>query len=77
MENQNKTLILATFVKKSDTEIFLNYINNEFGLLDSDLFIYDIIEETHHRLLTYKLLIGIGERVEIKKIPGFTITTHK
>jgi len=64
MENEKKTMLIATFVAKSKLEWFINYINKKFNIKSEYVFIYEIDDNDLDYLLTFKL--KNDKRIDLK-----------
>lgn len=72
---QQKILLLASFIKTDKLEVFLNKIKNKFGVKKENVFFFTL--ENGDYLLTYKVNIDIGDKIDIKKELPKTIQIHK
>jgi hypothetical protein len=73
----NKTLILASFVYPDRIENFLRFLKNRFNVRNDKVFVYDIIDDNSKKLLTYKIFIEVGDRVDLREFFPKTIIVHK
>lgn len=71
-----KTLLLATFIKKNNIEWFKTHLKDKFNISSEKLFFFDIVED-EKIIITFKIEIEIGERLDIKKHFKNTISIHK
>jgi hypothetical protein len=72
---QTKTILLATFTKPRFEDSITNKLKEKHGIEKEDIFFFDT--EYGDRLLTYRLTIQMGERVDVKKDLRKTIQIHK
>ena len=72
---QKKTLLLATFINIEELEDFLKNIYDKFGIKKNSVFIFDT--EKDGLLLTYRLFLKLGEKINIRKELPKTIQVHK
>jgi len=72
---QKKTLLLATFINIEELEEFFKKIYNKFGIKKNSVFIFDT--ENDGLLITYRLFLKLGEKINIKKELPKTIQVHK
>ena len=72
---QNKTLILATFLQKENTEETIKTITEKFDLKKSDIFMFET--DKGDLIFTYRLTIDVGTRFSIKDEIKNTIQVHK
>jgi len=71
---QKKILLVATFVNEDYLDKFLYKIYKNFGVNKKTVFIF---ETGDGLLLTYKLYLNIGERINIRKELPKTVQIHK
>ena len=62
----NKNILLASFIFKDKTEIFLNYLEKSFNIPKDTVFIYDVSDEYKY-MVTFKLTINDKTRIDFKK----------
>jgi hypothetical protein len=72
---QHKTLLLASFVDKTNLSHFLNDLDVNHNIKNDKVFIYELNEHTF--LLTYKIKLDVGIRFDIRKELPKTIQIHK
>lgn len=72
---QQKTLLLASFVKEDRIEGFLLRLKNNFGIKKENIFFFKMEDDDY--VLTYKITIDIDNRIDIKKELPKTIQIHK
>lgn len=73
----DKSIILASFVFPERLETFLNYLNKRFKIEKEKIFIYDNIEDPLKKVVTYKVFLKDGNKVDLKSIFPTTIIVHK
>jgi hypothetical protein len=71
---QQKTLLLASFVKEEYLESLLKKINRKFDVKKEQVFFFKTDNEF---LLTYKINLNIEQKIDIKKEIPKTIQVHK
>lgn len=71
---QKKILLVATFVTEDYLDRFLYKIYKNFGVNKKTVFIF---ETEDGLLLTYKIYLNIGERINIRKELPKTVQIHK
>lgn len=72
---QQKTLLLASFVKEDWLEGILNKIKKRFGVKRDNVFFFKL--EDGGYLLTYKIRVDMENKIDIKKELPKTIQIHK
>lgn len=72
---QQKTLLLASFLKPDYLENFLQKLNKKFNLKKEQIFFFKLEDDSY--LLTYKINIDIENKIDIKKELPKTIQVHK
>lgn len=73
----NKTLLLASFVPKNNLEWFVNHLKTNFNITQDKLFYFDIDDTPNKVIVTFKIVVESGERLDIKKHFKNTIPIHK
>jgi hypothetical protein len=73
----DRSIILASFVFPERLETFLNYLEKRFKLNRDRIFIYDNIDDPIKKIVTYKVFLKDGKRVDLKSIFPTTIIVHK
>ena len=71
---QNKTLLLASFVDPNKLDEFTSKLFKNYDISKKSIFFYETNADT--MLLTYKINLSMGERINIRKI-GDTVQIHK
>lgn len=72
---QQKILLLASFIKTDKLEVFLNKIKIKFNVKKENVFFFKL--DNGDYLLTYKLFLNMGDKIDIKKELPKTIQIHK
>lgn len=72
---QKKVILVATFIKPSHLSDFLYKIYKQFDVNKKTVFIFDVGDD--ELLLTYRLFIEPGERINIRKELPKTVQIHK
>ena len=72
---QKKTILLATFVNPNYLDKFLNKLYRKFSIKKQSVFIFETEGEDY--LLTYRIFLNLGQRVDIRKEFRKTIQVHK
>jgi len=73
----NKHLLLASFVFPDKLDSFLTYLENEFKISRNSVFVFENLDESVKLIVTFKIQVAEGERVDIKRIFPGTIIIHK
>jgi len=75
---QVKKLLLAAFIKNDGIERFFTYLDETFNIPKDKLFLYQIIDGTEENfIVTFKIILHNGKRIDIKKYFRNTIPIHK
>jgi len=77
MENSVKIMTLASFVIEDKVESFVKYLNKRFNLSPEKIFIYTSPEEKDKKILTFRVYIRDGKKINTKTFFPTTIITHK
>jgi len=72
---QKKTILLTTFVNPSYLENFLNMLEKRHSINREGVFIFETTGED--LILTFKIFLNIGERIDIRKEFRRTLQVHK
>jgi len=73
----NRSIILASFVFPERLETFLNYLQKRFKLDRERIFIYDNIDDPITKIVTFKVFLKDGKKIDLKSIFPRTIIIHK
>ena len=73
----NKTILLATFIFPERVEWFLNYLENKFNIPRDKGFIFQNLDDESKTIITFKLLLINGKRINLKKYFPNAIPIHK
>lgn len=73
----SRSIILASFVFPERLDTFLNYIQKRFKMDRERIFIYENLDDPIKKIVTYKIFLKDGKRVDIKSIFPTTILVHK
>lgn len=73
----NKTILLASFIFPERLEIFLNYLEERFDIPRDKVFIFENLDDPLKIMVTFKLVIKDGKRINIRKVLPNTIPIHK
>ena len=76
MENSGKSITLASFVYLDKIDSFKKYLFNRFGIGEDSIFQY-ICDEKNKKILTYRIYVREGEKVNINSFFPTTIIVHK
>lgn len=72
---QKKIILVATFIKEDNLNNFLNTLNEKFGINKKSVFIFET--ENNDLILTYRIFLNLGEKINLKKELNQTIQIHK
>ena len=72
---QKKTILVATFIKLEHLNNFLDKLKNDFGIDKKSVFIFET--KNNDLILTYKIFLNMGEKINLKKELNKTIQIHK
>ena len=70
-------MTLASFVIEDKVESFVKYLNKRFNLSPEKIFIYTSPEEKEKKILTFRVYIRDGKKINTKTFFPTTIITHK
>lgn len=72
---QKKTILLATFLTNDYLDKFLYKIYKKFGVKKKSVFLFET--ESGDLILTYRLFLEIGQKINIKEELPKTVQVHK
>lgn len=72
---QKKTILLATFVNPNYLDKFLNKLYRKFSIKKQSVFIFETEGEDY--LLTYRIFLNLGQKIDIRNEFRKTIQVHK
>lgn len=73
----NKTLLLATFIFPERLEWFLSYLENKFDIKKEKVFIFENLDDESKVIVTFKLVLRNGRRINLKRHFPNAIPIHK
>ena len=77
MENATKIITLASFVVKDKVVSFKNYLNKRFRIPEDKIFSYISEEEEDKEIITFRLYLKEGKKINTKSFFPTTIIVHK
>jgi hypothetical protein len=75
--SQFKTILLATFINVTNIKPFLVYLEEKFKIKPESVFVHTINGSETNYLLTYKVKLEVGKKLDIKKLLNNTVIIHK
>jgi len=72
---QKKVILLATFVEPKHLEKFLNKLLKKFSIKKESVFVFETGNGSY--LLTYRIFLNTGQKIDIRKEFRKTIQIHK
>ena len=73
----DKTIILASFIFPERVEWFLNYLDSKFKITRDKVFCYKNLDDESKVIMTFKLTLPDGKRLNLKELFPSAITIHK
>ena len=77
MEQTTKIITLASFVNIDKVDSFKKYINKRFNIPIKNIFEYISPQEEGKKILTFRLYIRQGKKINTKSFFPVTIIVHK
>jgi hypothetical protein len=77
MEQRTKIITLASFVVEDKVEGFSDYIKKRFKIPKEKLFIYTSPQEEGKKIITFRLFLRDGKKINTQSFFPTTIITHK
>jgi len=73
----NKRILLASFIFPERLEWFLNYLENKFNIPKEKVFVFNNIDDESKLIVTFKLSLINGKKINLKKYFPNAIPIHK
>lgn len=73
----DKTILLASFIYKEKLEWFINHLDTEFNIQKNRVFGYENPTDDNKIILTFKIAIKDGERLNLKESFPNAVIIHK
>lgn len=73
----NKTILLASFIFPERLEWFLDYLNTKFNISRDKVFCYKNLDDESKLIVTFKLVLVEGKRINLKQSFPSAIPIHK
>lgn len=73
----NKTILLACFIFPERVDWFLNYLKTKFGIEKEKVFCFKNLDDESKYIITFKLIIKEGKRLNLKELFPSAISIHK
>lgn len=77
MENTTKIITLASFVLNDKIDSFKKYLYKRFKVPKERIFIYNIDDDTEKKIITFRVYVRDGKRVNTSSFFPTTIIVHK
>ena len=72
-----KTILLASFIPKEEIEKFLEYLEVNFNIEKTKVFCYKNLNNESKVIVTFKLLLVEGKRLNLKQLFANATPIHK
>lgn len=72
-----KHLLLVSFIYPNKLDWFLNHLQEKFKIDKNTVIIYENIDDKSKIIVTFKIIVPQGERIDIKTLFPNSITVHK
>jgi hypothetical protein len=73
----NKVILLACFIFPERVEWFLGYLKTKFGIEKERVFCYKNLEDESKYIITFKISLQDGKRLNLKELFPSAIPIHK
>ena len=73
----DKTILLASFIFPERIEWFLSYLEAKFNITKDKVFCYKNLDDESKVIITFKLIIPEGKRLNLKDLFPSAIPIHK
>lgn len=72
-----KKLLIATFIKKNESDDFKKYVNEEFNINLTKIYKFKLINDKSKYLFTFYIEIPIGDRINLRDYFNNGLIIHK
>lgn len=73
----DKTILLASFIFPERVEWFLGYLETRFSITKDKVFCYKNLDDESKVIITFKLVIPEGQRMNLKDLFPSAVPIHK
>ena len=73
----DKKILLASFIFPDRIDWFIDFLNEKFKIKKENVFCYKILDDNSKFILTFRLTIPEGQRLNLKEIFPNAISIHK
>lgn len=73
----DKTILLASFIFPERVDWFISYLDNKFKIKKDKIFCYKNLDDESKLIITFKLVIPEGKRLNLKELFPSAIPIHK
>lgn len=73
----DKTLLLASFIFPERLEWFYGYLQDKFKINKDKVFVYKNLDDESKLIVTFKLVLRDGKKIDLNKYFPSTIPVHK
>jgi hypothetical protein len=73
----DKTILLASFIFPERVEWFLDYLEAKFNITKDKVFCYKNLDDASKVIMTFKLIIPEGKRMNLKDLFPSAVIIHK
>lgn len=73
----DKKILLASFIFPDRIDWFIDFLNEKFKINKENVFCYKILDDNSKFILTFRLTIPEGQRLNLKEIFPNAISIHK
>lgn len=73
----DKTILLASFIFPERLEWFISYLDAKFNIKKDKVFCYKNLDDESKVIVTFKLIIPDGKRLNLKELFPSAIPIHK
>jgi hypothetical protein len=73
----DKKILLASFIFPERIDWFVDFLNQKFNIKKENVFCYKILDDDSKFILTFRLTIPEGQRLNLKEIFPNAVSIHK
>jgi hypothetical protein len=73
----DKTILLASFIFPERLDWFITYLENQFGIVKTKIFVFKNLDDESKLIVTFKLVIHDEKRLNLKELFPNALMIHK
>jgi len=73
----DKSILLASFIFPERLDWFINYLDTKFNIPKDKIFCFENLNDNSKLILTFKLILQDGKKIDLKKLFPSAVIIHK